>query len=208
MALDSYNGLQDAVADWLNRQDLVGVIPDFIRLFEAQFDADARGRIQPLVVISVASIDEALARVPEDYIQMDKLVNLDATPDPRAMRYVTPYQLNEFVERNVDGPLYYSIVGNQIRLQPVPDGPTNFQMTYFSRLRPLSDTQPDNYLLRSHPNLYLYGTLLQAEPYLKDDERIGIWNRFYEEGMDNLQVTDQRAQASGSPLRMRTRSFG
>ena len=42
MALSNYTGLKASIADFLNRDDLTAVIPDFITLAEAQINRDIR----------------------------------------------------------------------------------------------------------------------------------------------------------------------
>jgi len=54
----------------------------------------------------------------------------------------------------------------------------------------LSDTNTTNWLLTSHPDVYLYGSLLEAEPYLKDDERAALWGTLYEQAASQVRVPD------------------
>ena len=42
MALTTYTGLKASIADFLNRDDLTSVIPDFVALAEAQINRDIR----------------------------------------------------------------------------------------------------------------------------------------------------------------------
>ena len=42
MALTNYTGLKASIADFINRDDLTSVIPDFISLAEAQINRDIR----------------------------------------------------------------------------------------------------------------------------------------------------------------------
>ena len=42
MSLSNYTGLKASIADFLNRDDLTSVIPDFITLAEAQINRDIR----------------------------------------------------------------------------------------------------------------------------------------------------------------------
>ena len=43
MAITTYSELQSAVADWLNRDDLTSVIPNFIELAEADLTRNLQG---------------------------------------------------------------------------------------------------------------------------------------------------------------------
>ncbi len=56
--------------------------------------------------------------------------------------------------------------------------------------------------------MYLYGALVQSAPYLKDDARIATWADLLQRGLDDFRVDDERAEFSGSTLRVRARGFG
>lgn len=210
MAIQTYDDLIANVAGWLNRGDLAAVIPTFVSLFEAQFNKDPRGRIQKSVVISSADIANELSPVPSDYIQMQNLRIPGSQSNPDGLDLLTSQQVGQFRLRyNVAGePLYYAIIGAQLRLLPIPDQQYTFEMEYFSKLPALGTSNETNWLLADHPDIYLYGSLLQAEPYLKNDERIPVWRGLYDSAMEALNTTDDRALFSGATLKMRTRSFG
>lgn len=208
--LSSYAGLRDAIAGWLNRADLVDQIPAFVQLFEAQFNTDPRGRVQDSVVIATADIADELTPVPVDYIQMQNLRIPGSVRAPGGLDLLTPQKIGAFKPLHVNPgePLYYAIIGRQLRLLPTPDVSYTFEMEYFAKLPALSDDDSTNWLLESRPGIYLYGSLLQAEPYLKNDERIAVWQGLYNALMEDLNTTDDRALLSGATLKMRTRSFG
>jgi hypothetical protein len=105
-------------------------------------------------------------------------------------------------------PLYFGIVGGQIRVLPVPDSTYTAELTYYAKLSKLSSTNATNWLLTQAPDVYLYGALMQAAPYLKDDDRITIWATMYTRGLEELQVADDRGATSGGSILMRSRTFG
>src|SRR5574340_199751 len=194
MAIQTYDDLIANVAGWLNRGDIAAVIPTFVSLFEAQFNKDPRGRIQKSVVISSANIANELSPVPSNYIQMQNLRIPGSQSNPDGLDLLTSQQVGQFRARyNVAGePLYYAIIGTQLRLLPIPDQQYTFEMEYFSKLPALSASNETNWLLADHPDIYLYGSLLQAEPYLKNDERIPVWRGLYDSAMEALNTTDDR----------------
>lgn len=206
---DSYETLKATLADWLNRADLVAQIPAFIALFESAFNDDPRSRVQDSVVISTAPISTELATVPVDYVQMQRIGVVGSTQFPGGLELLTPTQLGQYraMHRTAGEPQYYAIIGRQIRLLPVPDKEYTFEMEYFAKVPPLSDAIPMNWLLETRPNLYLYGALIHAEPYLKNDDRVSTWLGLYNAGMEALNVTDDRALLSGATLKMRPRGF-
>ena len=80
-------------------------------------------------------------------------------------------------------------------------------MAYYGRIDALGDANADNWLLTHSPDVYLYGSLLQTAPYLKDDERIGIWKGLYEEAIAGLVLETDKAKFGGSGLRLKIRSY-
>ena len=55
-----------------------------------------------------------------------------------------------------------------------------------------------------HPDIYLYGALLQSAPFLKDDARVPIWDGLYQRAIEALNLESDRAEISGATLIART----
>lgn len=206
MALTTYTELKASIADWLVRADLTATIPDFISLAEAQIERKLRTR--QMIVRSDASIDTEYSAVPSDFLDTKslKLNTNPATP----MQFETIESLDQLASRtNASGkPTYFSIVGNQIRVVPTPDTTYTAELTYYAKLTKLSSSVATNWLLTSSPDIYLYGALLQAAPYLQDDARIAVWSALYQSGLDQLQLADDRSTTSGGSLTARARTLG
>lgn len=89
-------------------------------------------------------------------------------------------------------PMYYAILDDKIRFYPTPDSTYSLKMGYWRKILTLSDTQTTNWLLTDHPDIYLFGALVQAEPFLKSDPRIATWKTMLEEALTQLhQYTDE-----------------
>jgi len=206
MALSTYTELKASVADWLVRADLTSAIPDFISLAEAQIERKLRTR--QMLVRSDASIDTEYSAVPSDFLDT-KSFKLNTNP-VTPMRFETIESLDQLAAKtNAAGkPAYFSIVGNQIRVVPTPDTTYTAELTYYAKLSKLSSSNATNWLLTSSPDIYLYGALLQAAPYLQDDARIAVWSALYQSGLDQLQLADDRSTTSGGSLAARARTLG
>jgi hypothetical protein len=50
----------------------------------------------------------------------------------------------------------------------------------FKDVTSLSDSVTTNWMLTANPDVYLYGALLEAQPYLQDDARIASWAQIFE----------------------------
>jgi hypothetical protein len=90
----------------------------------------------------------------------------------------------------------------------VPDATYTTELTYYAKLTKLSNSVTTNWLLTSSPDIYLYGALLQAAPYLQDDARIQVWSSLYDRAMSELQTADDRGASSGGALLTRAKTFG
>lgn len=192
MALNSFSALKTSVADWLNRDDLTSVIPDFISLAEAQLER--RLPVQKLVKRANASIDTPFSALPSDFISAKSLV-LTSTAPVQQLVFLTEDELDakKTVYRTTGTPRYFALIGNQIEVLPAPDTGYTAELTYIATLAKLSDSNTSNWLLERHPDVYLYGALLQAAPYLRDDERIATWSSLYETAVNDLLLQNERA---------------
>jgi hypothetical protein len=209
MALTTYAELKTSVGDWLNRTDLATAISDFVSLAEAQIERQLRTR--QMIVRANASFAAAAeyGTVPDDFLET-KSIKLDTNP----ITYLSFQtidamdQLSNTTYLSSGKPLYFSIVGSQFRLLPIPDGAYTAELVYYAKLAKLSNTNTTNWLLTQAPDVYLYGSLLQAAPYLQDDARIPVWSSLYQAGLDQLQIADDRGSTSGGAIMSRARTFG
>jgi hypothetical protein len=216
MAIATYTDLCNQIAEFLNRQDLTAQIPYFVGMAEAAINADDRFRIQQGIVRSQATIDgdqtdafgQYFLPVPRDYISMQNLRLLELPP-PGRLEMVTLTQMDDLRQRLTAGtnPRYYAVSGGTMEILPAPAVGSEYtmQMVYFAKLPQLSATNPSNWLLHMNPNVYLYGALIHSAPYLKDDERIGVWAGLYNDLAEKINEADGRAQFSGSTMKIRTR---
>ena len=63
-------------------------------------------------------------------------------------------------------------------------------------------------LITNHPDIYLFGALVEAEPYLKNDERMPLWTSRLEQALTTLRLQGERELHSGSSISMRARALG
>jgi hypothetical protein len=206
MALDTFAGLKTTIADYLNRDDLTSVIPSFITIAEAKFNRKLRTR--QMIKRANAQIETAFFAYPSDWLQA-KEFQLNTNPIVRLQFVTEAYgdelKANRYV--SIGQPAYYTITGTQLEFIPTPDSTYSAELTYYAKIPALSDSNTSNWLLAYAPDLYLYGALMEAAPYLKDDERLPVWSQMYISSLGDIEVADQRASVSSTPL-VRARSLG
>ena len=206
MALDTFSGLKTTIADYLNRDDLTSIIPSFISIAEAKFNRKLR--VRQMVKRATATLDTAFFAFPSDFLQA-KEFQLNTNPITY-LEFITEKQgdllrQDSFIASGQ--PKYYTIVGTQLEVIATPDSSYTGELTYYGKIPALSDSNTSNWLLAYAPDLYLYGALVEATPYLKDDERLGTWSTLYTNSLGDIEVADQRASVSSTPI-VRARSLG
>ena len=210
MAITTYAELQTATANWLDRTDLTARIPEFIELAEANFNRVIR---QPDMVVNddSFSIASRYTTLPTNTLEIVRIV-VDSSP-VIVLEYMTPEEISERrIVMNATGrPYYFTTVGgatNQLEVLPSPDSTYTSSIVYYTRIAALSDSATSNWLLAAHPDIYLFGTLVEAEPYLKKDDRLSMWTAKLDKALSDLRLQGQRERHTASGLRMRSRVLG
>jgi hypothetical protein len=206
MALGTFTELKDALADWLDRSDLTDRIPDFITLAEARLNRDVR--IRPMEVRSSmeTTAGQRYFNLPGGYLQMR---NMQINSNPiTPLEYITPEMLDRLYGSDTTGkPKAYTLIGDEIQLAPIPDSDYTVEMAFYEKFTPLGDgtsgTVTSNWLTTNAPDVLLYGALLEAEPFIKNDERIALWLNAYNGAVKKIQDADARDRHSGSAMRIR-----
>lgn len=207
MAISTYSELKAAVADWLNRADLTSVIPDFISLAEAQINRQLR--THDMLKRATATVEDDYFSVPTDWLETSVLVNLGTKTFP--MEYVDYERLNELKGLSPTGdPKFYTMIDGKFLILPAAtsDSPATLELSYYGKIPALSDSNTTNWLLTKSPDLYLYATLMQAEPYLKNDERVAIWATAMQNSLENMRLEGERSKRPSGGLNANRRSFG
>lgn len=195
MSIDTYAKLQASVGSWLHRSDLAARAPDFISLAEARFNRNLRARqMQKAFSQLIAS---PVVTLPTDWLETVDRPKVEDEP----LDLVTRAQ---FEERQVRGwfGCYYTIWGNEIRIGMRIQDPVTVTFDYYGRIPALSTQAPVNWLLRDGQDIYLYGSLLEAAPYLNNDARIETWRALLQVGLTDLQTSNDNAKFAGGTLAM------
>ena len=207
MALSTFTELKEAVADWLDRSDLTDRIPDFITLAETRINRELR--IRPMEVRSTmtTTAGSQYFNLPGGYIQM-RNIQLNTNP-VTPLEYITPEMMDRLYGSSTTGkPRAYTLIGDEIQLSAIPDTAYYLEMAFYEKFTPLGDgttggTVTSNWLTLNAPDVLLYGALLEAEPFIKNDERVPVWLNGYSNAIDKLQKADARDRHSGSAMRVR-----
>jgi hypothetical protein len=199
MTITTYTELKAAIADWLLRDDLTAVIPSFISLAEADISRKMRHWQQEKKVRT--SVDEGFEFLPDDWLATISLRHADGVE----IKQVGVTEMADLKDLPRSGrPAFYRLEAGRIEFYPVPDRGYDVDLVYFGRIPSLSDAATTNWLLTNHPDIMLYGSLVQAAPYLDDDQKLSVWSSLYNSALQSIQADSNSARHSG-PLRMRVK---
>ena len=131
---------------------------------------------------STATITGEFSAIPSDCMYVRSLwlsgqkIPLRFVDDPEKI-----VERKQLFPSEAGDPQVAALVGTEIQLWPWTGVTASYtaELTYCKRVPALSDTATTNWLLTLHPDAYLYGSLLQAAPYLKNDERLQTWGTIF-----------------------------
>ena len=213
--INTYATLQTAVANWLDRSDLTDRIPEFIALAEARMNRTLRLAI--MMNVDETTLGGATALVagtrdyalPSGYLQM---VDFHLRTSPiTTLSYLTPENMNRMWAGSQAGkPLAYTIFSDNasgtpiksVRLGPSPGSAYDYSIMFYKKIDALSDSNTTEQMLTNNPDVYLYGALLEAEPFLMNDQRVQLWATAFQESLRALQEQDNKDRHSGSAMRV------
>jgi hypothetical protein len=199
--ITNYATLQSAIADYLNRADLTSQIQTFIQFCEA--DLNTRLRSREMIVNATATSDGQFVALPPDWLEA---INMMIVGGQSPLRYITPDEADTIIKaQTFTSTRFYSMTTGIIELVPPAVDDITIDMVYYGKIPALSDANTTNWLLTKAPDVYLYGALTHAAPFLMDDQRMAVFSQIYLARVQSLQDESQKALHSGSPLISRPR---
>ena len=204
----TYDSLVENIQSYLERNDAstLDKIPLFIMLAEQVIAS----QIKFLGNLTVnTSTMTAGANVIDKPARWHKTVSMNITVAgsrqpvlTRRYEYLREYWPNPTLEGT---PAFYCDYDyTHWMVAPTPDAAYNFEVLYYERVQPLDSSNQTNWFTIYAPQALLYGSLLQAMPFLKNDDRIPMWQGQYKLIMDiltaedKLRIADRQAVANDS----------
>lgn len=196
MAITTYAELQDAAANWLERTDLTARIPEFIALCESRLNRTLDTRSMQSDNALTGVIGSRYIALPAGFREPVALwQNLNAGRQP--LTFVDPSQLATWT---VNGwPTKWTIDGDNLAFERPCSEAFSFTLRMLGALG-LSDSSTTNYVLTNYPDVYLFGTLTEAGPYLKDQDILTIYDTRFQTSLAEMRAKENRNR-SLAPLR-------
>lgn len=198
MSLTTYDGLKLSVADWLNREDLSSVIPDLIELAENRIFHELRAPINEKTADLTLGAD-GYTTIPNDYLEVKDLF-WNYTPLTR----ISLTALHSYIARSGQPPEFFAREQSKFLVFPVPtvQAADTLRMIYYFTPEHLSSTVTTNSIFQTAPELYLYGTLVEAANYLGSDG--SRWEGAYQSAMGRTLQHAKTSEYAGATTQVQS----
>jgi hypothetical protein len=193
-AVMTYDSLVDDISTYLERTDTATLqkIPTFIMLAEQVIASQIKFLGNLNVVSSAMSPSNPVLDKP---VRWHKTVSMNITVDGkrspvllRKYEYLRNYWPDSAA---TDVPKFYCDYDyTHWLVAPTPASNYTFEVLYYERVQPLDSANQTTWFTQYAPQALLYGSLLQAMPFLKNDERIPMWQAQYQQIIDTLKSED------------------
>lgn len=192
MAITTYAELQAAAATWLVRADLTARIPEFIVLAEARLNRVLRARLAETEVALAAATGARSVPLPEGFTEPLR-VWLERGGGREELPFIEASLIGASSLRGEPGA--WTVDGANLAFDRPCDQAYALTLRMLRRFA-LSDTAPTNALLSGSPDVYLFATLSEAGPFLRDAELAGAYEAKLDRAIAELNAKDARSRAA------------
>lgn len=178
----TYTEISERVADWLNRSDLAPRIPDFIALTEERLNRALRVRQMESALAATAITDNLITPAAN-------VIDVKALWVPNYERIpLKPQGLESVIAAGYEGtPTMYAWDGADLRF----DGGGDVQGVLYVRI-PALQTATTNWVSEGPWSLYLFGALMEAALYVKDEATAASWEGRFQAVLSEVQGNENR----------------
>ncbi len=122
------------------------------------------------------------------YGTVDNATNASTFLLPRSFEFCRAYWPN--ASQSSSAPLFYADNNTEpyslIWLAPTPNANYRYQLVYLTQPNVITAQITTNWLTKYAPDLLFYGCMIEAIPFLKDDERVPVWQAMYEKSLQSV----------------------
>lgn len=204
MAVTSgYTSLQANIADYIARSDLTSQIPVFIQNWEERFYRQPRnyGHWMATGVLNVAFT--TTAAVPADFLTARSYYLNGQSQKPLIVSSLEQI-LVKYPRAGSSGiPKWIARDGANFVFGPIPSGSFTLNGSYYVKptlLRNFAADAAAHYLIVNAPDLLLYGALLEAEAFIKNDARIATWSAAHAQALSDYRDLIRGQNYSGGSM--------
>lgn len=196
----TFNSLVQQVLAYLDRNDVstVNQVPNFISQAEQRIATESKSLGLETYVYGAFTPSQSIIQKPARW-RRTLSMNYGLPPDLnqrqqlqlRSYEFIRNYAPNPNDTSSL--PMYYSDYGfDHILIGPTPAAAYPFELCFLQLPEPITVNNQTNWLTNYAPSLLLYAALLEAVPYLKADERVPIWQQYYDRALATLNAQDDQ----------------
>jgi hypothetical protein len=186
----TYDSLVADVQNYMERNDaqFVAQIPSLIYLAEQSLAAEIK-TLQQLTVVEVTVLaGQFILQKPALW---KKTISMKANGQPIVKR-TQDYLAQITAESSTGTVQYYAEYDyDNFMLSPTPSANTSIELTYYGLVQPLNTDNQQNLITREIPQALLFGTLLQAQGYLKAIDKLAVWKQYYTDAISAIKNEDK-----------------
>jgi hypothetical protein len=201
MAITTYAELQAAAANWLVRADLTARIPEFVALAEARLNRVLRARLAETDVALAAGVGARIIPLPAGFAEPLR-VWIVRGQDREELPFLDASLIGASSLRGEPGA--WTVDGVNLAFDRPCDQAYDLTLRMLRKFV-LSDAAPTNALLSDAPDVYLFATLSEAAPFLRDAELAGAYETKLSRAIEESNAKDARSRA---PWRLGTELAG
>jgi hypothetical protein len=202
--ISGYTSLLASVANWLSKGNLTADIPSFVQNWEERFLRQPRNYgkwMEGSLSVSFSST----ATVPTDFLSF-RVAYLNGQTRLPLVNSSLEQLYAKYPRGGSSGiPAWIARDGANFVFGPVPNGTFTLNGTYYAKpvlLRNFASDAAAHFLIVNAPDLLLYGALLEAVPFIKDDSRIAIWQSFYTTALNDYRDLMKAQNFGGSAMQV------
>lgn len=196
-AVMTFSTLSAQVSDYLNRTDAdtLAMIPYFIYQAENRISRECKVLgIESYVTGTFIAGQSVYAKPSRWRRNLSINFGTGTNNNTRNQLFLRSYEyIREFAQDSTAQgiPQYYADYGYEnIVIGPTPNANYPFEWCYLQLPDPISSSNQVSWLTNYAPDLLLYATLLESASFLKDDERLPMWQSMYDRALASLNSQD------------------
>lgn len=202
--ITSYSTLQTAISDYLARSDLTSWLPNFTQNWEERFYRESDNWGSWMESALNVTITNNVAAVPTDYLGL-RIAYISGQVSQPLKRISLPQLYARYPRADSTGggnAAYIARNAANFEFGPIPSSGT-LVGTYYAKptaMRSYTTGGADaaaHFLIVNAPDLCLYGSLLEAEPFIKNDARLPTWGNLYGVALDAYRARMRSEDFSG-----------
>ena len=194
-SLGSFDEIVATVQEYMDRTDIVALIPSWIALAEAEINRRlALDPVLPMHVRSTLSLSSEYVSAPEGILDVDSIEVAEfwqlkpASPQSLADKVGLDIRQNleELYSSDSVPPTHYARIGSEFRLYPAPETTYSASIIYWRKVQALTAGNSTNWLLDAHPDVYLSGILAHGFAYIPDKDASSYWTGIFDTVLSNV----------------------